>query len=119
MWQFKSSWEDRIIGGRLTVKGRCVRIPLLPFPGSRPSLVSLLPRHQPTAGAPFFAAFPFPPSPPLTNTHTRTHRELQFSKTWLVTLGDQDDIATRLKFRAGIDTGTWRSYARLGFRYVE
>lgn len=43
-------------------------------------------------------------------------RELQFSKTWLVTLGDQDDIATRLKFRAGIDTGTWRSYARLGFR---
>ncbi len=64
VWQFKSSWEDRIIGGRLTVKGR----------------------------------------------------ELQFSKTWLVTLGDQDDIATRLKFRAGIDTGTWRSYARLGFR---
>lgn len=39
-------------------------------------------------------------------------RELQFSKTWLVTLGDQDDIATRLKFRAGIDTITWRSYAR-------
>lgn len=39
-------------------------------------------------------------------------RELQFSKTWLVTLGDQDDIATRLKFRAGIDTSTWRSYAR-------
>lgn len=35
-----------------------------------------------------------------------------------MTLGDQDDIATRLKFRAGIDTGTWRSYARLGFRYV-
>lgn len=33
-----------------------------------------------------------------------------------MTLGDQDDIATRLKFRAGIDTGTWRSYARLGFR---
>ena len=24
VWQFKSSWEDRIIGGRLTVKGRCV-----------------------------------------------------------------------------------------------
>lgn len=51
-------------------------------------------------------------------THPPHTRELQFSKTWLVTLGDQDDIATRLKFRAGIDTGTWRSYARLGFRCV-
>ena len=65
-----------------------------------------------------------PRFPPTTTDHpTITHppppqhnRELQFSKTWLVTLGDQDDIATRLKFRAGIDTGTWRSYARLGFR---
>lgn len=22
VWQFKSSWEDRIIGGRLSIKGR-------------------------------------------------------------------------------------------------
>lgn len=24
VWQFKSSWEDRIIGGRLSIKGRSV-----------------------------------------------------------------------------------------------
>jgi len=63
VWQFRSSWEDRIVGGRLSFKGR----------------------------------------------------ELQFSKNWVLGL-DKEDIIGRIKFRAGLDLSSWRSYARCGFR---
>lgn len=64
VWQFKSSWEDKIIGGRLTLAGR----------------------------------------------------ELQLSKTWLLSVGAVEDLVTRLRFRAAIDLGTAKAYARVGFR---
>eukprot|EP00591_Stephanopyxis_turris_P004161 CAMPEP_0195514812 /NCGR_PEP_ID=MMETSP0794_2-20130614/6085_1 /TAXON_ID=515487 /ORGANISM="Stephanopyxis turris, Strain CCMP 815" /LENGTH=389 /DNA_ID=CAMNT_0040643137 /DNA_START=255 /DNA_END=1424 /DNA_ORIENTATION=+ len=64
VWQFKSSWEDRIIGGRLTLSGR----------------------------------------------------ELQLSKTWLLSVGAVEDLVTRLRFRAAVDMGTGKAYARFGFR---
>lgn len=64
VWQFKSSWEDSIIGGRLTLAGR----------------------------------------------------ELQLSKTWLLSVGAVEDLVTRLRFRAAIDLGTAKAYARIGFR---
>lgn len=64
VWQFKSSWEDKIIGGRLTLAGR----------------------------------------------------ELQLSKTWLLSVGAVEDLVTRLRFRAAIDLGTAKAYARFGFR---
>lgn len=64
VWQFKSSWEDSIIGGSLTLAGR----------------------------------------------------ELQFSKTWLLSVGAVEDLVTRLRLRAAVDLGTMKAYARLGFR---
>lgn len=64
VWQFKSSWEDRIIGGKLTLAGR----------------------------------------------------ELQFVKTWLLSVGAVEDLVTRLRLRAAVDLGTMKAYARLGFR---
>lgn len=64
VWQFKSSWEDDVIGGKLTLAGR----------------------------------------------------ELQFSKTWLLSVGAVEDLVTRLRFRAAVDLGTMKAYARLGFR---
>jgi len=64
VWQFKSSWEDRIIGGKITLAGR----------------------------------------------------EMQFSKTWLLSVGVVEDLVTRLRLRAAVDLGTMKAYARLGFR---
>jgi len=64
IWQFKSGWEDPIIGGRLTLAGR----------------------------------------------------ELQLSKTWLLSVGVVEDLVTRLRFRAAVDMSTGKAYARLGFR---
>jgi hypothetical protein len=64
VWQFKSSWEDDIIGGKLTLAGR----------------------------------------------------ELQFSKSWQVSVGAVEDLVTRLRFRAAVDLQTWKAYARVGFR---
>lgn len=64
VWQFKSSWEDDVIGGKLTLAGR----------------------------------------------------ELQFSKTWLLSVGAVEDLVTRLRLRAAVDLGTMKAYARLGFR---
>lgn len=64
VWQFKSSWEDSLIGGKLTLAGR----------------------------------------------------ELQLSKTWLLSVGAVEDLVTRLRFRAAVDLGTMKAYARLGFR---
>jgi len=64
VWQFKSSWEDRIIGGKLTLAGR----------------------------------------------------EMQFCKTWLLSVGVVEDLVTRLRLRAAVDLGTMKAYARLGFR---
>lgn len=64
VWQFQSSWEDRIIGGRLTLAGR----------------------------------------------------EMQFRKTWLISVGVMEDLVTRLRLRAAVDLGTMKAYARLGFR---
>lgn len=64
VWQFRSSWEDSIIGGRLMLVGR----------------------------------------------------ELQLSKTWLLSVGAVEDLVTRLRLRAAIDLGTGKAYARFGFR---
>jgi len=64
VWQFKSSWEDAMIGGKLTLAGR----------------------------------------------------EVQFSKTWLLSVGAVEDLVTRLRLRAAVDLGTMKAYARLGFR---
>lgn len=64
VWQFKSSWEDEVIGGKLSLSGR----------------------------------------------------ELQFSKTWLLSVGAVEDLVTRLRMRAAVDLGTMKAYARLGFR---
>lgn len=64
VWQFQSSWEDEVIGGKLTLAGR----------------------------------------------------ELQFSKTWLLSVGAVEDLVTRLRLRAAVDLGTMKAYARLGFR---
>lgn len=64
VWQFKSSWEDSLIGGRLTLNGR----------------------------------------------------ELQMSKTWLLSVGAVEDLVTRLRLRAAVDLATGKAYARFGFR---
>ncbi|CAM9165804.1 unnamed protein product [Chrysoparadoxa australica] len=64
VWQFRSSWEDSIIGGRISVAGR----------------------------------------------------ELILSKSWLIKILDSEDVATRLKFRAAVNTRDWTAYAKFGFR---
>lgn len=64
VWQFRSSWEDDIIGGKLTLQGR----------------------------------------------------ELQLTKSWQLSVGAVEDLVTRLRFRAAVDLGTWKAYARVGFR---
>jgi hypothetical protein len=69
VWQFRSSWEDRVIGGTISVVGR----------------------------------------------------ELQIAKTWRVTLdqskiGSREDLVSAVRFRAGVDLGTLKAYARFGFR---
>lgn len=43
-------------------------------------------------------------------------RELQLSKTWLLSVGAVEDLVTRLRLRAAIDLGTGKAYARFGFR---
>lgn len=93
VWQFQSSWEDSIIGGKLTISGR---------------------------------------------------REIQFQKSWQVsvlgtnkgsggstggksTVGgidsssssytyDNEDLVTRIRFRAAVDLQTWKAYVRFGVR---
>jgi len=64
VWQFRSSWEDSIIGGKLTLQGR----------------------------------------------------ELQLTKSWQLSVGAVEDLVTRLRFRAAVDLGTMKAYARVGFR---
>ena len=64
VWQFRSSWEDSIIGGKLTLQGR----------------------------------------------------ELQLTKSWQLSMGAVEDLVTRLRFRAAVDLGTMKAYARVGFR---
>lgn len=64
VWQFQSSWEDRIIGGKLTL----------------------------------------------------VDREVQFYKTWLLSVGVVEDLVTRLRLRAAVNIDTGKAYARLGFR---
>ena len=64
VWQFKSSWEDAIIGGKFTLKGK----------------------------------------------------ELQLTKSWQVSVGQFEDLVTRLRFRAAINLQTFQAYARVGFR---
>lgn len=65
IWQFKSSWEDAIIGGKLTLSG---------------------------------------------------NKELQLTKSWHLSVGGVEDLATRLRFRATINLQTFQAYARVGFR---
>ena len=67
VWQFRSSWEDRVIGGTLSVVGR----------------------------------------------------ELQIAKTWRLTvdqskIGSREDLVTAVRFRAAVDLGTLKTYARFG-----
>jgi hypothetical protein len=145
VWQFKSTWEDRFIGGRFSVKGRCVcacwwRLCICSrkrfahacvctwFQISARASNTQSHTHQHTVhvcGGHLYTLSQYWKRRVLTlivhlcmcmcmSLYLPPHhpREIQFSKSWLVTLGDQDDIATRLKFRAGIDTATWRSYAR-------
>ena len=69
VWQFRSSWEDRVIGGTLSLVGR----------------------------------------------------ELQLSKVWRLTvdqstIGAKEDLVTAVRFRAAVDLGTMKAYARFGFR---
>ena len=64
VWQFRSSWEDSLIGGKLTLAGR----------------------------------------------------ELQLTKSWQLSVGAVEDLVTRLRFRAAVDMGTMKAYARVGFR---
>jgi hypothetical protein len=64
VWQFQSSWEDAIIGGKLTLAGK----------------------------------------------------ELQFTKSWQLSVGAVEDLVTRLRFRAAINLQTFQAYARVGFR---
>lgn len=64
VWQFQSSWEDAIIGGKLTLAGK----------------------------------------------------ELQFTKSWQLSVGAVEDLVTRLRFRAAINLQTYQAYARVGFR---
>lgn len=64
VWQFQSSWEDAIIGGKLTLAGR----------------------------------------------------ELQFTKSWQLSVGAVEDLVTRLRFRAAVNLQTFQAYARVGFR---
>ncbi|KAG7345958.1 hypothetical protein IV203_005025 [Nitzschia inconspicua] len=64
VWQFKSSWEDAIIGGKLTL----------------------------------------------------AMKELQFTKSWQLSVGAMEDLVTRLRFRAAINLQTFQAYARVGFR---
>lgn len=64
VWQFRSTWEDSIIGGRISLAGR----------------------------------------------------EIMLTKSWLVKVMDSEDVATRLKFRAAINTRDWTAYAKFGFR---
>ena len=64
VWQFKSSWEDAIIGGKITLTGK----------------------------------------------------ELQLTKSWQLSVGQFEDLVTRLRFRAAINLQTCQAYARVGFR---
>eukprot|EP00522_Entomoneis_paludosa_P016507 CAMPEP_0172448204 /NCGR_PEP_ID=MMETSP1065-20121228/7265_1 /TAXON_ID=265537 /ORGANISM="Amphiprora paludosa, Strain CCMP125" /LENGTH=300 /DNA_ID=CAMNT_0013199631 /DNA_START=63 /DNA_END=965 /DNA_ORIENTATION=- len=64
VWQFKSSWEDALIGGKLTLAGR----------------------------------------------------ELQFTKSWQLSLSAMEDLVTRLRLRAAVDLQTYKAYCRVGFR---
>jgi len=43
-------------------------------------------------------------------------RELQFSKSWLLSTGVVEDLMVRGNLRAAVDLGTMKAYARLGFR---
>lgn len=64
VWQFRSTWEDSIIGGRISVAGR----------------------------------------------------EIMLSKSWLIKVMDSEDVATRLKFKAAVNTKDWTASAKFGFR---
>jgi len=64
VWQFRSDWEDKVIGGRLSLKGK----------------------------------------------------ELQLTKTWLLSVGAVEDLVTRLRLRASVDLQTGKAFARFGFR---
>ena len=78
VWQFKSSWEDRIIGGRLTIKGRYE---------CREWTYEW---RQGRKGEGYIPAWWWwSDEYALCSFLMLLHRELQFSKTWLVTLGDQ------------------------------
>lgn len=46
-------------------------------------------------------------------------RELQLSKSWMLALGDREDLAARLRFKLGIDLYSGRTYCRFGFRTEE
>ena len=47
---------------------------------------------------------------------TLAGRELQFSKSWQLSVGAVEDLVTRLRLRAAVDLSTWKAYPRVGFR---
>jgi len=43
-------------------------------------------------------------------------KELQLTKTWLLSVGAVEDLVTRLRLRASVDLQTGKAFARFGFR---
>jgi hypothetical protein len=100
VWQFRSSWEDAIIGGKFTLAGRKE----LQFTkswsltggslGSTSSSESTNPSSSSGGGA--TSSSSTASTPASTNI--------------------MDDMVTRLRLRAAVDLQTWKAYVRVGFR---
>jgi hypothetical protein len=110
VWQFQSSWEDAIIGGKFTLAGRKE----LQFTkswsltggslGGSSSSGTTTSGISPSATA---SAGPRAADGGGGSTSTATPPPLN---------SIMDDMVTRLRLRAAVDLQTWKAYVRVGFR---
>ncbi|KAL3942790.1 MAG: hypothetical protein SGBAC_003066 [Bacillariaceae sp.] len=111
VWQFKSSWEEPIIGGKLTLIGNELHITKSwrLYVGTSNISFALQIEHENESTHPIQ-----PPSNRITIIILIVIVILNILV--LLVAGAVEDLVTRLRFRAAINLQTFQAYARVGFR---
>lgn len=113
VWQFKSSWEEPIIGGKLTLIGNELHITKSwrLYVGTSNISFALQIEHVNESTDSIQL-----PSHPYHHYHPHRHPHCHLEHFWLLVAGAVEDLVTRLRFRAAINLQTFQAYARVGFR---
>ena len=114
VWQFKTSWEDTIIGGKLTLAGKELQLTKSWQLKVGTSLFSQQSIYHVMSCHVMSCIVTYPPTALCLYAFCMCGATLMSVPP--VTLGPVDDLVTRLRFRAAVDLQTAKAYCRVGFR---